>query len=60
MHLTSRSHQALKRVDIPFVQAQLDQINSWSFAKHIRTRSETARMLVFKALASDRSADPRR
>jgi hypothetical protein len=61
MNLTSTRHQDLiKRVYIPFAQAELVQIDSWSFAKHIRDRSEAVRMLAFKALASERSADPRR
>ena len=49
MKLKSTHHQApIKRVYIPFSQAELNQINSWSFAKHIRDRSEAVRMLVFK------------
>ncbi len=61
MQLTSSRHQALiKRVYIPFTQTELNQINSWSFAKHIRDRSEAVRMLVFKSLASERSAEPQR
>jgi hypothetical protein len=59
--LTSSCHQTLiKRVYIPFSRAELNQIDSWSFAKHIRDRSEAVRVLVFKALASERSAGPRR
>ncbi len=59
MRLVSNPRQAqTKRVYIPFAQAELDRIDSWSFAKHIRDRSEAVRMLVFKALASDQSTDP--
>jgi hypothetical protein len=61
MQLTSSRHQApIKRVDIPFTQAELNQIDSWSFAKHIRDRSLAVRMLIFKSLASERLAEPRR
>jgi hypothetical protein len=61
MKLTSSRHQApIRRVYIPFSQAELNQIDSWSFAKHIRDRSEAVRVLVFKALASERIAAPRR
>jgi hypothetical protein len=61
MQVTSSSHKApIKRVYIPLTQAELNQIDSWSFAKHIRDRSEAVRMLVFKSLASERSAEPRR
>jgi hypothetical protein len=61
MCAASSPHQTrIKRVYIPFAQTELNQIDSWSFAKHIRDRSEAVRMLVFKALASERSADPRR
>ena len=59
--LKSSRHQTLiKRVYFPFTQAELSEIDSWSFAKHIRDRSEAVRVLVFKTLASERSADPRR
>jgi hypothetical protein len=61
MRVASSGHQALvKRVYIPFAQAELKQIDSWSFAEHIRDRSDAIRMLVFKALASERSAGLRR
>jgi hypothetical protein len=59
MQVKSNPHKAqTKRVYIPFAQAELDQIDTWSFAKRIRDRSEAVRMLVFKALASERRADP--
>ena len=60
MQLTTSRQALIKRVYIPFTQAELNQIDSWSFAKHIRDRSEAVRMLVFKSLASERSAEPRR
>jgi metal-responsive CopG/Arc/MetJ family transcriptional regulator len=46
-----------KRVYIPFAQNELHRIDEWSFARHIRNRSQAVRTLVFKALASERSAD---
>ncbi len=44
----------------PFSPDEMELIDRWGFAKHIRDRSEAVRMLVLKALASERSADPQR
>jgi hypothetical protein len=44
----------------PFSPDEIELIDQWGFAKHIRDRSEAVRMLVLKALASERSADPQR
>jgi hypothetical protein len=45
------------RIYIPFAPDELNEIDQWGFAKHIRARAQAIRLLVFKALASERRAN---
>lgn len=37
----------------PFSQQEIELIDRWGFAKHIRNRADAVRALVMKALASE-------
>jgi hypothetical protein len=62
MRRKSQTNEKLEntRVYIPFAQDEVEGIDSWGFAKHIRARAQAVRQLVFKALASEQRADARR
>ena len=48
-----RSTDGSTRIYIPFARDELDEIDRWGFAKHIRARAQAVRQLVFKALESE-------